>query len=118
MSLDWKLRDVLEQHNITVYKLADVSGVPRNTLYNLVNKEPARVDLGTLEAVLTALDSLTGTRVNVSDLLERDTGEYEFGDSEPIPADILERIERFERGETELIPWSQVDAEQRAKRGP
>ena len=116
MSIEWKLREVLKQHNITVYKLSSVSGVPKNTLYNLVNKEPSRIDLGTLSAVLSALDSLTGMRVKINDVLERDS-EYEFGDDEPIPDDIIERIERFERGEAELIPWRQVDAEQRAKRG-
>lgn len=116
MSLDWKLKTVLEQHNITVYRLADVSGVPRNTLYNLVNKEPARVDLGTLNAVLGALDELTGERVSVTDLLERDNDVYEFADGE-VPNDIRERIRRFEAGETTLRPWSEVDAEQRAKRG-
>lgn len=115
MSLDWKLKDLLEQNNITVYKLADVSGVPRNTLYNLVNKEPSRVDLGTLDAVLEALDKLTGKRVKVSDLLERDETEYEFLDG--VPSDIRERIRRFEAGEAELIPWQEAKARQRAKRG-
>ncbi len=115
MSLDWKLKSVLEQHNITVYRLADVSGVPRNTLYKLVNKEPARVDLGTLDAVLNALDELTGERVNVTDLLERDANEYEFPDG--VPEDILERIRRFEAGETKLIPWSEVKAKEDKRRG-
>lgn len=115
MSLDWKLKSVLEQHNITVYRLADVSGVPRNTLYKLVNKEPARVDLGTLDAVLNALDELTGERVNVADLLERAANEYEFPDG--VPEDILERIRRFEAGETKLIPWSEVKAKEDKRRG-
>ncbi len=114
MSLDWKLKSVLEQHSITVYRLADVSGVPRNTLYNLVNKEPARVDLGTLNAVLDALDELTGTRVNVADLLERDDETYEFPGE--VPADIRERIERFERGETKLIPAGDIAAKYGVKR--
>lgn len=115
MSLDWKLRDVLERHNITVYRLADVSGVPRNTLYNLVNKEPARVDLGTLDAVLSALDELTGERVRINDLLEREESEYEF--PEGVPAEIRERIERFEASETKLIPWREVKAKEDKRRG-
>ena len=73
MSIEWKLSDVLKQHNITVYKLSSVSGIPKNTLYNLVNKKPARIDLGTLLAVLGALDILTGIRAKVSDLLVRDS---------------------------------------------
>lgn len=114
MSLDWKLKDVLKQHNITVYRLADASGIPRNTLYNLVNKEPVRVDLGTLDAVLNALDDLTGERVSVSDLLERDDETYEFPGK--VPADIRERIERFERGETKLIPAGDIAAKYGVKR--
>ena len=116
MSIEWKLREVLKQHNITVYKLSSVSGVPKNTLYNLVNKEPSRIDLGTLSAVLGALDSLTGTHVKINDVLERDS-EYEFGDDEPIPDDIMERIKEFEAGNVKLIPWSEVKAEEDKRRG-
>ena len=116
MSVKWKLREVLKQHNITVYKLSSVSGVPKNTLYNLVNKEPSRLDLGTLSAVLGALDSLTGTHVKINDVLKRDS-EYEFGDDEPIPDDIMERIKEFEAGNVKLIPWSEVKAEEDKRRG-
>ena len=116
MSIEWKLREVLKQHGITVYKLSSVSGVPKNTLYNLVNKEPSRIDLGTLSAVLGALDSLTGRRVKINDVLERDS-EYEFGDDEPVPDDIMERIKEFEAGNVKLIPWSEVKAEEDKRRG-
>ena len=116
MSLHWKLRDVLKQHHITVYRLADVSGVPRNTLYNLVNREPARLDLGTLGAVLGALDELTGERLELTDLLARGDAEaYEFPDG--VPDDVRERIRRFEAGETKLIPWEEVKAEEDKRRG-
>ncbi len=71
MGLEWKLRDVLAQNKITVYKLAEVSGVPRNTLYKLANNKPSRIDLGTFEAILTGLDSLVGKRMSIDDLLER-----------------------------------------------
>ena len=72
MRIEWKLPDILEQHNITVYKLSSVSGIPKNTLYNLVNKNPKRIDLGTLTAIIGALDMLIGERASVSNLLERD----------------------------------------------
>lgn len=117
MSFAWKLPQVLKQHNITVYKLSSVSGIPKNTLYNLVNKEPARIDLGTLSAVLGALDSLTGTKVKITDVLERDESEYEFGDDEPVPADIMERIREFEAGNVKFTPWREVKAEEDKRRG-
>ena len=82
MQIEWKLPEVLKQHNITVYKLASVSGIPKNTLYNLVNKNPKRIDLNTLVAVLGALELLTGERASVSELLERDDA---IGPLEPAP---------------------------------
>ncbi len=98
MSFAWKLPELLKQHNITVYRLSRVSGIPKNTLYNLVNKEPKRIDLHTLSAVLGALDVLTGTRAKVSDLLERDA---EFVSSERVGAKTLRPIglDRQEVGE-------------------
>lgn len=73
MQTEWKLHAILEQHNITVCK---PSSIPKSTRYNLVNKRPARIDLGTLSAVLGALDSLTGSKVKVNDVLERGDLEY------------------------------------------
>lgn len=113
----WTLKDYLTQHNLTAYQLAKATGLSVNTIYPLARGEAQRVSLDTLQTVLDALDNLTGKRVDVSDLLERETSEYEFGDDEPIPDDIRERIERFERGDVKLIPWSEIKAAQDAKRG-
>ena len=71
MAVRLKLREVLEHSGVTVYRLGEVSGVPRNTLYNLVNRDRERLDLGVLDKVMTALEQLTGERVELTDLLER-----------------------------------------------
>lgn len=113
--MKWTLKDYLNQHDLTPYQLAKLTGLSVNTIYPLARGEAQRVSLETLQTVLDALDQLTGTRVSVTDILERDTEEYEFPDG--VPDDIRERIERFERGEAKLIPWSQVKAEQNKKRG-
>lgn len=113
----WKLRDYLDQHEVSAYALTKAADLAPNTVYALARGDQGRVDLAVLDKVIGALEQLTGQRVTFDDLLERETEEYEFGDDEPIPDDIRERIERFERGDVKLIPWSEVKAEQRAKRG-
>ncbi len=67
-----------------------------------------------LDKVIGGLEALTGQAVTFDDLLAREAEETEFPDG--VPDDILERIKRFEAGKTTLRPWSEVDAEQRAKR--
>lgn len=111
------LKDYLIQNDLTAYQLAKATGLSVNTIYPLARGEAQRVSLDTLQTVLDALDGLTGKRVSVSDVLERETSEYEFADGEPVPNDILERIRRFESGESELIPWEQVVVEENARRG-
>lgn len=115
--MKWILRDYLSRHDLTPYQLAKATGLSVNTIYPLARGEAQRVSLETLQTVLEALDGLTGKRASVSDVLERETSEYEFGDAEPVPDDIAERIRRFEAGEVELIPWDQVKAEENARRG-
>ncbi len=113
--MKWTLKDYLNRHDLTAYQLAKESGLSVNTIYPLARGEAQRVSLDTLQTVLDALDKLTGGRVSVTDVLERETEEYEFPDG--VPDDILERIRSLEAGESKLIPWEQVKAEQRAKRG-
>lgn len=115
--MKWTLKDYLTQHDLTPYQLAKATGLSVNTIYPLARGEAQRVSLETLQTVLDALDELTGERVSVNDLLEREDQTYEFGEGDSVPADILERIERFERGESKLIPWEQVKAEENKRRG-
>ncbi len=70
MPVHWRLREYLSEKGITVYRLSEESGVPKNTLYNLTNKKPARIDLTTLNAVLPALERLTGSPVELTELLK------------------------------------------------
>ncbi len=113
--MKWTLKEYLTRHDLTAYQLAKESGLSVNTIYPLARGEAKGIQLETLQTVIDALDELTGKRVNVTDLIERENEEYEFPNG--VPDDIRERIRRFEAGETILRPWSEVDAEQRAKRG-
>lgn len=67
----WGLRDILDEHKITAYRLAgELKGaVSRNTVYALARGEGRRVDLPTLNAVLQTLRRLTKTDIGVGDLL-------------------------------------------------
>lgn len=101
----------------------------RNAVYGLVAEEPPKaIYFETLDAVLPALRELTGEDVQVSDLLEYQPSERVSASGRPYTGDpetdallddpeLMERIERFERGEAKLIPWSQVKAAERARRG-
>jgi DNA-binding Xre family transcriptional regulator len=66
----WKLKQLLEQHNITPYRLWRESGLARQTVYTLAHNKGDRVDLGTLGAVLLTLEKLLGRRMVLDDVLE------------------------------------------------
>ena len=68
--MNWKIKQLLEQHNITPYRLWKESGLARQTIYTLAHDKGDRVDLGTLGTVLQSLERLTGKRVELADVLE------------------------------------------------
>jgi hypothetical protein len=76
MRLDWKLKDYLDAHQVTVYALAQQLGGHTKLpgLYAITSGDPAkrprRVAFDTVEGIITALRALTGKPVAVSDLLE------------------------------------------------
>jgi DNA-binding Xre family transcriptional regulator len=73
MPTRWKLKEFLDTHKITVYRLSQAtgSGIARNSLYNLVQDEPPkRLEIKTLDVLIPALRQLTGRDVQVDDLLE------------------------------------------------
>jgi DNA-binding Xre family transcriptional regulator len=112
--MKWTLKDYLAEHDLTPYQLAKATGLSVNTVYPLARGEAKGIQLETLQTVLSALDDLTGKRVELGDLLERDDETYEFPGE--VPADIRERIERFERGETKLIPAGDIAVKYGVKR--
>ncbi len=133
--LKWKLDDLLEREQVTVYALnqrlaEEGRSVSRTTLYRLASEQPERIDLEIAGRVLWGLEQLTGKHYAVSDLLEYDykanmqadvpqrltaagvpyTGDSETDwwlDNQP---DILERVQRFEGGQTKLIPLKDIAA--------
>lgn len=131
MATTWKLRDYLHERRIKPATLARQIGdtMSRTAIYGLVQEQPPKaIYFETLDAILPALRALTGEDVQVSDLLEYNTTELVSASGRPYTGDpetdallddaeLVERIERLERGEAKLVPWSQVKAAQRARRG-
>jgi DNA-binding Xre family transcriptional regulator len=69
--LRWTLKDTLEKHGISVYKLVEQSELTKRTLYeNLVHGNATRVDIKTLEKVLSALEVLLQRRVSLEEIVQ------------------------------------------------
>lgn len=70
-TVQFTLKSYLEAHGLSAYRLAKQARgrVSRGTVYALAQGRAARVDLGTLGAVMTALEELTGREVSPADLL-------------------------------------------------
>lgn len=134
--LIWKLPDYLEAHGLTRYQLMQELGDGKGRVAYAWKDLPERLDTDALERVMGALEKLTGAGVRIDDVLEYGPAETADPTAVPLTAagvpytgdaetdavlndhpDILERIKRLEAGEAQLIPWEQVKAEQRAKRG-
>ena len=68
--MKWKIRQLLEKHNITPYRLWKESGLAQKTIYTLSHDKGERADLGTLGTLVSTLEKLTGQTVTPNDLLE------------------------------------------------
>jgi DNA-binding Xre family transcriptional regulator len=70
--ITWRLKTFLEQHNLSAYSLAKevAPKLSANTVYSLVRETPQRVDLDSLDTILTALREMTKQNVQVGQLLE------------------------------------------------
>jgi len=70
-TVQFTLRHYLATHGLSVYRLAQAARgrVSERTVYALARGETSRVDLGTLGAVISTLEELTGEQVSPADLL-------------------------------------------------
>ncbi len=69
----WRLREVLEDAGISVYQFHQAldGRVSRTALYRITRGETKGVDFTVLQAVLEVLESITGNRFEVGDLITR-----------------------------------------------
>ena len=78
MAIAWRLREVLEEHGISRYRLAKATGgqLSQNAVYQLTSGNvPARIELRTLEVVVLTLRRLTHEPITIQDLLAISSGE-------------------------------------------
>jgi DNA-binding Xre family transcriptional regulator len=68
----WRLRKYLDEHGVSAYALTKATALAPNTVYALARGDQRRVDLEVLDKVITGLEQLTGRRVELTDLLERE----------------------------------------------
>lgn len=77
--VSWKIKKVLQENDISAYKLGlefesmrPESGrnVMANNAYRLAREALKRPDLETLDLLVTALRNLTGKEITISDILE------------------------------------------------
>ena len=73
MTLRLNLGGYLQRHNITAYRLVgEVQGrVAPNTVYTMARRPAQRIDLATVDELLSALERLTGEKVEIADVLDR-----------------------------------------------
>lgn len=70
-TIEFTLKTFLAAHGLSAYRLAQASQgrVSRGTVYALARGGVSRVDLGTLGAIITTLEELTGQVVTPGELL-------------------------------------------------
>lgn len=66
----WKVKQYLEAHNLTPYRLMKESGLAQGTVYRLVNGDTQNLNASTLDATIKALRTLTDEPVDIPDVLE------------------------------------------------
>ena len=70
MTLRFNLGKYLDRHQISAYRVVQVSKLSPNTVYSLARQPAQRIDLDTVSAVLAGLETITGQAVPITDLIE------------------------------------------------
>ncbi len=103
----WKLRDFLEQNNLTTYALVRASDLAPNTVYSLARGATKHVRLDTIAGVLGGLRRLTGHEVSLSDILEHEVAPG----PEVMDEETRAWLDAALAPETEPYEWGDVDPE-------
>lgn len=67
----WTLAQTLQKHRQKVPALAQVSGLSKNTIYDIVNGKAQGITLETVDKLLDGLEQLTGQRMALDAVLDR-----------------------------------------------
>jgi len=110
--LEWKFKEYLDRHEITPYRLGKELGgqVSHRLTYDWAKERPERLHLEVLERVMSALETLTGEPVEITDFLEF------VPDPEPEQMDqetkawLESDLSRL--GEVDAYEWAEGEAEE------
>ncbi len=72
MQTQWKLDATLRQYRKTPLALARASGLSKSTVYNIVHGKAKGIELETLDKIMAGLEQLTGQKMLVQDVLNRE----------------------------------------------
>lgn len=73
MTVRWKVGELLEEADKSVYAFWKESGLAKRTAYRIADAEPDKtpaITTATLDATIKALRILTGRSIDVADVLE------------------------------------------------
>lgn len=70
----WRLKEYLEENDVSAYALTKVSELSPNAIYTIARGETNQVRLDTLAELLAGLRKLTGREVSLEAVLEFDPG--------------------------------------------
>lgn len=126
----WTLAQTLKRHGKKVPALVKATGLPRNTVYDIVKGRTKTVKLDTVDRLLAGLEAITGQPMTIGDVLHRpapDMGgmglepalQAQLAGARPFNAEeLLALIPDWtaeERAENDRF-WAESDAEKRAVR--
>lgn len=104
--MKWKLKQYLEDHDLTAHALSRESSLSTATIYPMARGQAERISLQTMDRVITALRSLTGERVDIADLLEYGAEDQADAEARAWHDGDLSRL-----GEYEPYDWGEADPE-------
>lgn len=83
----WTLAETLHQYGQKVPALAQLTGLSKNTIYDIVNGKSQAITLETVDKLLEGLEQLTGERLTLDAVLKRvepeDPYAYLFAEAKP-----------------------------------
>lgn len=107
----WKLKDYLEQNDLSTYALVRASKLAPNTVYSLARGSTNHVRLNTIAGVLGGLRQLTGHEVTLTDILAHEVHDEPEEDEQDLllasgTADLQATLDDLESD----LPPAEVDA--------
>ena len=70
MPIEWTLKDVLDRHNISAYRVAKEADVGLTTIYRFTNNQVQTFNGQIVDSILQAVYDLTVTQYDICDIVK------------------------------------------------